>query len=1451
MTELDAGVELLARTPDVVFCPHPLLPAQGRRLIFEAPRVGERLDAYLVRVIGRLPEPCVVTIGDRVVSRDWWGRVTVKPGTVVQVAAAVAGGDGSDVGRIVLTIAVVVAAVYTGGLAAGALGWSGTGAMTLAQTAAYVAASSAVMAVGMMAVNALMPLPTNDLSRASGEAASPTYSLSGASNRARRYEPLPLVIGTHRMFPDAACASYTLFEGDDQYLYAAYNFGFGDLVITDLRIGDTPLTDYQDVTTALSVGAMPALVHGNVDTLDGGPLTHAGGPIQRTLSLASTRLEIDLQYVLFGASGSGLVELAVPLLVEYRPVGGSAWLAFVDAGATVTIAGATRTPVRRTLSRNVPSGQYEVRVTKNVEDTTDARVTCDISVSALRSFQPAQGNFDGQHLLGLKIRASGQLNGVVSQLSALVSHRLDGVATSNPAKWFKAFALGAFGAAGRRLWGAGISASRLDVAALDAWATWCDAQGLSCNMVIDQAMSVATVLDRIARCGRGSKTWATGTLGAIWDAGGLPVTAMFSPVNIRRGSFSIAYPSEPLADELEVSYINPDNGWQRDSVRVPSGATDVRRTASVELIGCTSTALAGREANLLYAQNLYRYRTISWEADAEGLTIRKGDVVALSHDLTQWGQGGRLVAVPSTTSLQLDRLITLKPAGCWMAVCRPSGQISYHRVQVGATEAESDIVTLLDPLPTTPAADGSRAIDWRYLADAKATPGWRVKVTEVVPLQGLEGVRIIAQDDPAEYYAAESGTFTHVATAATSAALVISGLQVAEELIQAGAGYAVQLHLTWSAKGDVATTRVRFKIDAGGWQEGGFATGARHTILIPETGTVTLEVTAFNGLGQSSPASRLSATHVIVGQDVPPPAPTGFSVTTTADGTRVFAWSVAAVPPDVTYLEIRYASSSATAWAAMTPAGRVPYGSGRAESNAPAAGTWTFEARMLDASGNYSASGPRVTVTLTASSSGGVAGANLAYNTAAHPTLPNDDGWSLWTNAGSGFAGSEVDKGYVLPAFNSYAMPSSSSRFLHAVGAAVAGREAEWNVHPQLIQVAGGQRVQAHALTGAHRCTAAVCINWYDGSGGLTQVTVGTNVSEKPGGITMDSWKLAGGFSVAPAGTRWMSLCLKLREATGADAYAFFDKAFIAFALDSQTILSPWAEGAKTLTNTNQMTDGAGLGLTAVWSSVSGAGKPIDSAGKVLDGGSGSGAGQRNANDPTTYYPVGTTQQFKWSGAVGLSFGEWGVLRTERQYGDDTGGPMTQTWKSAAGEWKRIGWIGSGWAAWTRKVDRQIDASNVVDFMADKAVGTDQLADGASTVVMQQSNRSTYVGIVADSWTAIGTFDLLEEFESGAVITFIATGIIWPQGGPATVSARVTGLPGTPSGTGLDLPWGTETTLVADWIVTKIPDGAEGDYTISAEVALPPGHNLRVYLMISAGVFMYVKRNVRLEVIKK
>lgn len=533
--------------------------------------------------------------------------------------------------------------------------------------------------------------------------------------------------------------------------------------------------------------------------------------------------------------------------------------------------------------------------------------------------------------------------------------------------------------------------------------------------------------------------------------------------------------------------------------------------------------------------------------------------------------------------------------------------------------------------------------------------------------------------------------------------------------------------------------------------------------------TLYVKLQAYNEFGSAhQDIATLSPTAYVI-KGAPPPDLVGYAGSVSADGTRVHVWATATPAASGSVVEIRYSASGASAWAAMTLLGQAPYGAGRLEVQTPGAGAWTFEARLRDAFGAYSKNGSRVTVTLGASPVGAVGGANKAYNTSANPLHPNDDGWSSWTNAGSGFAGTEAEKGYVLPAWNTYAMPTGASRFLHAVGAAVAGRELEWNVHPQLIQVLPGTRVEAHALTGAIRCTAAVCINWYDGSGGLTQVTVGANASEKSGGTGLADFKKAGGFAVAPAGTKWMSLALKLRDATGADAYAFFDQAYIGEALDSQTVLSPWSDGARAISNTNQLADGAGLGNTAVWAGVSGAGKPQDNA------------------------------------TVGAQFGV--------------------------------------------NISGQITPSTASTYVQDGSMGTLQLAAQAATAVLQ-SATTAYQGHVANAWESVAVFDLLNEFESGAVVTLTSFGMFWPQAA-TDISAHITVIPGTYIGPGIGAPWGTETAMVSDFIVTKFAAAEERDYSISATFTLAPGQNLRVVLSIYATAFTYLRHSSRLEVIKK
>lgn len=117
-------------------------------------------------------------------------------------------------------------------------------------------------------------------------------------------------------------------------------------------------------------------------------------------------------------------------------------------------------------------------------------------------------------------------------------------------------------------------------------------------------------------------------------------------------------------------------------------------------------------------------------------------------------------------------------------------------------------------------------------------------------------------------------------------------------------------------------------------------------------------------------------------------------------------------------------------------------------------------------------------------------------------------------------------------------------------------------------------------------------------------------------------------------------------------------------------------------------------GTTAVWSSVTGSGKPINNAGQIVDAGGGSSLfGQRERNDPPLDYPIGLTMQFKTMSALGLTATGNGycTLETNKGYGDNSGVYVVQyAYDNSGTAYKRWGTAtGTSWAgAWTLDLDR-------------------------------------------------------------------------------------------------------------------------------------------------------------------
>lgn len=483
--------------------------------------------------------------------------------------------------------------------------------------------------------------------------------------------------------------------------------------------------------------------------------------------------------------------------------------------------------------------------------------------------------------------------------------------------------------------------------------------------------------------------------------------------------------------------------------------------------------------------------------------------------------------------------------------------------------------------------------------------------------------------------------------------------------------------------------------------------------------TLYIKLQAFNEYGGAyQDLSTLAATAYTV-QGCPPAALGGLVVSAAADGTRVATWPTSAAQVADTVVEVRYSAASGTAWAAMAVLGQVTYGAARLESVlASAAGSWTFEARTRDASGLYATSGPRATVTLPDAPVAVGPGVNLLTNTEFVGTLA--PAAQTWNPGGCTALAVDSGKSWIPP----------GARMLNIDQGVRTGNA--WNVGSDVslaggfgagatvpIPVTAGRRYELSARAAVSYCDAELHIVFYDSSNtSLLDATSGA-LARAAGGAALSSWTQGVVFAAAPAGAVYAVPYWRRTETDAGQthSYSWLLQPYFGEALTAQTAPSPYAPGAAR--DTAALTDGANLGKTALWPSVTGTARPLDNAGQVIDLGSGAGAGQRNANDPASFYPVGTVQQFKWSAALGLSVSEWGVLRTERPDGADAS-VITQTWKSSTGEWKRTGTVAGGWASWSRRVDRPIDSTNVAAFVTNQALDAPQLKDGSATTQYQQ-----------------------------------------------------------------------------------------------------------------------------------
>lgn len=959
----------------LVITPHPLT-LEGQTNVPADLRAGESLLSFLERHVPNL-HACkyAVYVNGGQVAPEFWARVKPKHGTIIAVRCVVE--------KQALQLVALAALTYVTFGIGSAGGFIATKFGTLAATAMFMGGS---MLINKVLAPSVPKIGSTDLGR------EPVYNIAPGSNAARQHEALPLLLGSLRYAPDYASLPYTWYEGNEQMMGAIFNAGLNvDRFEGSLLNGNTALDSYQDVDvwtrgfSGMPEQAIPLFT--NPDSIDGGELEGSGEWVTRTSSMDTTRIQCDFEIQLYG-QGKGMESRSLTIEGRYRKVGDTAWVAL----PTISLSNRSVKPLRRTESFTVELGQYEV-AWRNATggSSSDGKTVRNANWTQLKSIQPDDGDYVGQSRVGVKVKATGQLNGSLKEIkgdfvarampvwngSAWVQATTSENGLSNPGAQILLLARGIYVAdpavsGGRRLVaGMGLPDDQIDIEGLKAFMLHCTANNLRHDALISDDRSNLDLMNQIARCGLGSFGYFNGKWGVVWAWDNQPLDGVVNMATIKKSTFQVSYELASAADGIVYTYLNRET-WEQDSIYVYApGKTTMLNPARVTGEGITNTEHAAIMARYHLGQSLYQFKDIQYETDLEHLDYQRMSVLAISHDMTQWGFGGRLVGaakdVQGVVTLQLDEPVPDKSThGAGVAEpfvgLRIPGESIYRVFPVVRPEAGAMTLQLKDLWPEDAMFPGDQednpAHDTLWFYDFKPTPGARVRVAGMQMQSGLGGAQVAVVPESDEFWdyvlhgAYEpAGSDSQLSRDETP---IAKNLRITEQKTVQGNTQFTELTVTFDVTGELASAEVWAAPEGHELIHVADTFTRQATFRIDVAGNWMVQVRPM-GHTRAGPAATLFYQTTVT--DLPPWNYDSLLITEIAGGLRRYAFEYleSDAPLDLAGAEIRYLAGThaAPVWGNMTPLGSG-FHTATFESVLPAEGVWTFALRARNTSGQLS-----------------------------------------------------------------------------------------------------------------------------------------------------------------------------------------------------------------------------------------------------------------------------------------------------------------------------------------------------------------------------------------------------------------------------------------------------------------------------------------------------------------
>lgn len=647
----------------------------------------------LAGIVGQYADDAVsVVIEGEVIPREYWPYVRPKSGSAIEITRFPKGDTAKKIVGAILMVVIAIYAPY----------------LLEAMYAAY-GVWGAVAAIGITmlataAVYALIPPPEMPkIEGGSGGEFDRLNAITGTSNQATPYGTIPMVIGGTRFYPTFAANPYTEILGNEQFLRCLFDLGYGNnLEISGIKIGETPITDFEDVEYEISTD--PDLFSDDVHEVQYADSLNEGTDwVTKTSQTDCDELSLDVIFGggLFGVNDKGETTVATTSIrIEYRKVGTSPWLnvaaiprpqmttstlSMRSNGSMFTLSSSARAALRAGVRWSVPNpGQYEIRVLRGTTTfgvgTNDNAKFKDCQLAVIRSIKHTNPSTTGTLKLAVRIRATEQLNGIINQLSVEADQKIPVYnvttqtwsapqVTYNPA-WIYYWLLTSCPGVAKH-----VDPSRVDILMVSRWATECQQKGFTCRGIIDRALQMGDLLKMIFAAGRATFAVRDGMYSVLFDRDGQVAKQRFTPANTKNFSGHRTFVELPHA--LRVKFQNPAMNWQEDEIIVldndhswngkdawgnPSNKPPAEKFETMMCPFVTEPKAAWQLGRYQFAQSIYRKNQTSFETDVEHLICTRGDVIEVVSDVVNWGTGFGLVSsVLRNTEDQVTQLYLFEP----------------------------------------------------------------------------------------------------------------------------------------------------------------------------------------------------------------------------------------------------------------------------------------------------------------------------------------------------------------------------------------------------------------------------------------------------------------------------------------------------------------------------------------------------------------------------------------------------------------------------------------------------------------------------------------------------------------------------------------------------------------------------------------------------------------------